>query len=89
MAIYEINVKKEDGNYFIKINYSATNGFGGRKDDIVCLDVLAELKIGIISLFDTPNEFKETSDLYLEAYLNEFKSIEYPVDCDKILDNLD
>ena len=89
MTISEINAKKEEGNYFIKVNYSATNSFGGRNDDVVCLDVLSEFKIGFISLSDTPDEFRETSDLYLGAYLNEFKSIEYPVDCEKVLDNID
>jgi hypothetical protein len=89
IKLSEINGKKEGTFYFIKINYSATNDFGGRKDNVVCLDVSDDYKIGIISLFDTADEFRETSDDYVKGYLEEIKSTEYPVDCDKVMDNID
>ncbi len=89
MVVSEINGKKDGEFYFMKINYSATNDFGGRKDDVVCFDVSADFKIGIISVCTMiAGDFKETSDLYLNAYIEDFKSTEYPVDCDKVLDNI-
>lgn len=86
LELEEINVKKE-GNYYVKINYSATNGFGARKDDVACLDVSTSFKIGIIGLSSLMGNFEEASNTCLGGYLG-FKCEEVAVDCDKILDNL-
>lgn len=87
LELDEINVKKE-GNYYVKINYSATNGFGGRKDAVDCLDVAVDFKIGIIGLSSLMGNFEEASNTCLGGYLG-FKCEEVSVDCDKILDNID
>ena len=87
LELEEINVKKE-GNYYVKINYSATNGFGARRDDVACLDVSSSFKIGIIGLSSLMGNFEEASNTCLGGYLG-FKCTEVPVDCDKISDNLD
>lgn len=87
LELEEINVKKE-GNYYVKINYSATNGFGGRKDDVACLDVSTSFKIGIIGLSSLMGNFEEASNTCLGGYLG-FNCTEVPVDCDKIFANID
>lgn len=87
MEVSEINVKKE-GIYYVKINYSATNSFGGRKDDVACLDVAKNFEIGIIGLSALLGNFEEASNTCLGGYIG-FKTNEIPVDCDKVLDNID
>ncbi|RKD29401.1 hypothetical protein [Lacrimispora algidixylanolytica] len=88
IKVSELNGKKDGEWYFIKIKYSATNDFGGRKDDEACLDVSSEFKIGVISFFIENNDFKETSDSFLIGYKNDIKSSEVSIDSDKVLDNI-
>ena len=87
LQVEEINVKK-NGNYYVKVNYSATNSFGGRKDDVACLDVSTTYKIGLIGLSSIVGNFDEGSNTLLGGYLG-FKNPEISVDPDKVLDNLD
>ena len=87
LQVEEINVKK-NGNYYVKVNYSATNSFGGRKDDVACLDVSTTYKIGLIGLSSIVGNFDEGSNKLLGGYLG-FKNPEISVDPDKVLDNLD
>lgn len=68
MEVEEINVKKE-GNYYVKINYSATNGFGGRKDAVACLDVTSKYMPGLIGLTSLTGGFEEGSNTLLGGYL--------------------
>ena len=87
MEVEEINVKKE-GNYYVKINYSATNGFGGRKDAVACLDVTSKYMPGLIGLTSLTGGFEEGSNTLLGGYLG-FGAKEVSVDPDKILANID
>ena len=87
LELQEINIKKE-GGYYVKINYSATNSFGGRKEDVACLDVTTKYEAGLIALSLLFGDFDESSNTLLGGYIG-FDTEEHPVDCDKIMDNLD
>lgn len=86
LQLDEINVKKE-GYYYVKINYSATNGFGGRVEDVACLDVTDTYKMGLIALSILTGKFDEGSNTLLGGYIG-FKVKEVPVDCEKVMANL-
>ena len=87
LEVDEINIKKE-GFYYVKINYSATNSFGGRKEDTACIDITTEYKSGLIALSLLFGDFDESSNTLLGGYIG-FDVEEHPVDCDKIMDNFD
>ena len=87
LEVEEINVKK-NGNYYVKVNYSATNSFGGRKDDVSCLDVSSTFQLGLIGLSSLTGKFDEGSNTLLGGYLG-FKNEEIPVDPEKVMDNIE
>ena len=87
LELIEIDIK-EEGLYYVKINYSATNSFGGRKEDIVCIDVTSEFETGLIALSLLNGNFSKSSNTLLGGYIG-FDVEEHSVDCDKIMDNLD
>lgn len=79
---------KEEGGYYVVIDYHAMNGFGGINNDAICVDINKDYSTGLIALSLLTGRLKESSNINYRGYLG-FKGEEIELDPEKIMYYID
>ncbi|MFA9423386.1 MAG: hypothetical protein ACERLG_07395 [Sedimentibacter sp.] len=92
LELTTIKVKNEIngmGFYFVYIEYSATNSFGGRKEYKSCFAISSDFedKFYPLAILTGVQKYLDSTTTYLEYMKSDEK--EQEIDCDKILSNLE
>ena len=87
ITIAECPSKASLAPYYVRINYSATNSFGGAKDDTATIDVNEK---GESPWWEMTALFGDLEEGEFQLYANYLKCVEkeYEIDCDRILANM-
>lgn len=88
IKVAECPSKASVSPYFVRINYSATNSFGGAIDDTATIDINKDGKSGYWQMSAI---FGNLDEVEFQLYANYLECVtnEYEVDCDRILKNME